>query len=178
MEAYVGGDARALQRLLDTLGPSLYAFFLRSVGNAAVAEDLVQTTLLKLHGARGRWRREERLRPWIFTIAANVRVDWLRAQGRAVEEAADGEALLDAADAGDPAGDLLARERDERVRSALERLTEPQRAVVHLHRFEGLSLADVGRALGISEGAAKLRAFRAYEQLRRLLADLVLEDPS
>ena len=43
---------------------------------------------------------------------------------------------------------------------------EPQRVVVHLHRFEELSFAEIGRVLGISEGAAKLRAFRAYGQLR------------
>lgn len=176
MEAYVGGDATAFQRLLETLGPSLYAFFRRSTGDAAVAEDLVQTTLLKLHGARGSWQPKERLRPWIFTIAANVRADWLRSRGRAVEEALDGEPPPDPAAPDDARAGLLARERDDRVRAALEGLSEPQRAVVHLHRFEGLSLAEVGSALGISEGAAKLRAFRAYEQLRKLLADLVAED--
>ena len=58
---------------------------------------------------------------------------------------------------------------------ALESLTEPQRVVVHLHRFEGLGFAEIGRILGISEGAAKLRAFRAYEALRKRLGDLVEE---
>jgi DNA-directed RNA polymerase specialized sigma24 family protein len=49
--------------------------------------------------------------------------------------------------------------------------------VVYLHRFEELGFAEIGRVLGVSEGAAKLRAFRAYGQLRALLADLV-EEPS
>jgi RNA polymerase sigma-70 factor (ECF subfamily) len=48
--------------------------------------------------------------------------------------------------------------------------------VLQLHRFEGLGFAEIGRALGISEGAAKLRAFRAYGELRALLADLVSEE--
>jgi RNA polymerase sigma-70 factor (ECF subfamily) len=49
---------------------------------------------------------------------------------------------------------------------------------VHLHRFEELTFAEIGRALGISEGAAKLRAFRGYARLRALLADLAEEERS
>jgi RNA polymerase sigma-70 factor (ECF subfamily) len=177
MEAYVGGDAGAFERLFRALAPSLRAFFLRSAGGAA-ADDLTQTTFLKIHGARGRWRPGERLRPWVFTIAARVRVDWLRRQGRAAEEPADEEALLDPPERGDPGAGVLARERAGRVRQALDALPEPQRVVVQLHRFEGLSFAEIGKALGITEGAAKLRAFRAYQELRRRLADLVEEERS
>jgi len=177
MAAYVGGDPRAFDRLFKALAPSLMAFFMRSMKNAAVAEDLLQTTFLKLHGARGSWRRGERLRPWLFAIAARARIDWLRRQGRR-EETEDDEEFREAPDPADPADGFLERERGERVRTALDSLGEAQRTVVHLHRFEGLSFAEIGRALGISEGAAKLRAFRAYAQLRALLADLVAEEGS
>ncbi|HUK67088.1 MAG TPA: sigma-70 family RNA polymerase sigma factor [Anaeromyxobacteraceae bacterium] len=175
MLAYLGGDALAFERLFRALAPSLMAFFMRSAKNAAVAEDLLQTTFLKLHGARGSWRPGERLRPWVFAIAARTRIDWLRRHGR-VEELAEEEDLASAPDPADPREGLLERERGERVRAALERLSEPQRMVVHLHRFEGLSFAEIGLILGISEGAAKLRAFRAYGQLRGLLQDLVEEE--
>lgn len=176
MEAYVRGDATAFERLFATLAPSLRAFFVRAVGNAADADDLVQTTLLKLHGARDRWRRGERLRPWVFTIAARVRSDWLRRKGRALEDPLDDEhdPSPSAVDA-DAVAESLVRERSERVRAAVDSLGESQRVIVHLHRFEGLTFAEIGKALGISEGAAKLRAFRAYEQLRTLLGDLVAE---
>jgi RNA polymerase sigma-70 factor (ECF subfamily) len=178
MEAYVGGDADAFERLFRALAPSIHAFFVRSVGRGPVAEDLVQTTFLRLHRARGSWRRGERLRPWVFTIAGRVRVDWLRRQGRLVDVESGEEAPADPEGRGDPADAVLAHELAERVREAVESLAEPQRVVVHLHRFEGLGFAEVGRVLGISEGAAKLRAFRAYGQLRRALADLVTKDPS
>jgi RNA polymerase sigma-70 factor, ECF subfamily len=176
MEAYVAGDAGAFERLFRSLGPSILAFFARSVGQGAAAEDLLQTTFLKIHAARGTWRRGGRLRPWAFTIAARVRIDWFRRRGRAEEAELDEDAVGEPdprADAGDA---FIAEERAERVRAALDRLSEPQRVVVHLHRFEGLSLAEVGKVLGISEGAAKLRAFRAYAQLRALLSDLVEEE--
>jgi RNA polymerase sigma-70 factor (ECF subfamily) len=177
MEAYVAGDADAFERLFRSLAPSVHAFFVRSAGRGAVAEDLLQTTFLKLHGARASWRKGEPLRPWVFTIAGRVRVDWLRRQGRVeggLEE--DAVAAEPAADHGEAA--LETRERAERVRAALEGLPEAQRVVVHLHKFEGLGFAEIGKALGISEGAAKLRAFRAYERLRTVLADVVAEERS
>lgn len=175
MQAYVEGDVEAFQRLFASLAPSLHAFFVRSVGNKSAADDLMQTTFLKLHGARRQWKRGERLRPWAFSIAAHVRVDWLRDQGRLPTEALDEEGVSAPHSSSDPSAGLQDRERSERVHLALESLTEPQRIVVHLHRFEGLGFAEIGRILGISEGAAKLRAFRAYEELRKRLGDLVEE---
>jgi len=176
MQAYVAGDPGAFQRLFRELAPSLHSFFSRTVADAATAEDLLQTTFLKLHGARATWRRGEPLRPWVFTIAARVRVDWLRRHGRrGAEEELDGETLAAPDGAGDPGQALLGKQRAERVREALDRLPEPQRLVVHLHRFEGLGFAEIGKVLGITEGAAKIRAFRAYAQLRSLLSDLVAE---
>ncbi len=179
MEAYVAGDPTAFRRLFGLLAPSMLAFFSRSVGAGPAAEDLLQTTFLKLHAARASWRTGEKLRPWAFTIAARVRVDWLRRQGRrGDEEELDGDALPDPEVARAPDGVALERERAERVRAALDRLPEPQRVVVHLHRFEGLGFAEIGRALGITEAAAKVRAFRAYAALRAQLADLVAEEPA
>ncbi len=138
MEAYVAGDAEAFQRLFRSLAPSVHAFFARTLGHGALAEDLLQTTVLKVHCARGSCRRGERLRPWVFTIAARVRTDWLRRSGREDEEVHD-ELLPDAEAQGDPATAVLTRERSERVRAALECLSGPQRVVVHLHRFEDLT---------------------------------------
>ncbi len=178
MQAYVEGDAEAFERLFASLAPSLRAFFGRSVRDATLAEDLVQTTLLKLHGARRSWRRGERLRPWVFGIAGHVRADWLRTQGRVQTDALDEEELPAPPSYPDPMAALGQRERTERVHAALDSLPESQRIVVHLHRFEGLGFAEIGRVLGISEGAAKLRAFRAYEELRKRLSDLVVEESS
>jgi RNA polymerase sigma-70 factor (ECF subfamily) len=176
MEAYVAGDAAAFERLFRTLAPSIHAFFVRSAGPAA-ADDLLQTTFLKIHGARGTWRRGERLRPWAFTIAARARIDWFRRHGRSDAEV-DDDGVVDPDTSRDPAESLLARERAERLEAALATLREPQRAVIHLHAFEGLSFAEVGRILGASEGAVRVRAFRAYARLREALGDLAREERS
>jgi RNA polymerase sigma factor (sigma-70 family) len=173
MEAYAAGDAESFQRLFRAVAPSIHAFFLRSAARGA-ADDLLQTTFLKVHAARRSWRPGERLRPWLFTIAARVRADWLRRHGRHDAEL-DEEAEAGPDPRPDPAAEALARERAERVKQALDALPEAQRVVVHLHRFEDLSFPEIGRILGITEGAAKLRAFRGYARLRALLTDIVAE---
>lgn len=175
MQAYVEGDAEAFQRLFASLAPPLRAFFRRSVGDASAADDLTQATFLKLHAARRAWRRGERLRPWVFAIAARLRADWLRARERLATEPLEDDAVAAPRPSSDPSAGTEDRERRERVHAALESLPESQRIVVQLHRFEGRGFAEIGDILGISEGAAKLRAFRAYAELRERLGDLVAE---
>jgi RNA polymerase sigma-70 factor (ECF subfamily) len=180
MRAYVGGDRKAFVRLFDRLAPAVYAFFVRTLRSRAVADDLVQTTFLKLHRARDSWRPDFPVRPWVFTIAARVRQDHLRRSRAATELTGDEElAPAEAEGGGTPPESelaLLQRSRDERVRQALDALPEAQRTVIHLHRYEGLTFAEIASVLGTTEGAVKLRAFRGYERLRATLADLVRED--
>jgi RNA polymerase sigma-70 factor (ECF subfamily) len=180
MRAYVAGDRHAFSRLFERLAPDIHAFFVRSLRSRTIAEDLVQTTFLKLHRARARWRPDLPVRPWVFAIAARVRQDHLR-RARGLAEVA-GEDEIAAAEAGGGAvvpeleGGIFQKSRAERVRHALDTLPESQRIVIHLHRYEGMTFADVARVLGTTEGAVKLRAFRGYERLRSALADLLRED--
>jgi len=177
MLRYVAGDVGAFEALFTRLAPRVHGFLLRSFREPAVADDLLQSTFLKLHRARGTYRKGEPLRPWVFTIAANVRLDELRRRYRVpaaspedvdalIERQSRDEAKLPIDDPADVA------ERASRVRSALAQLPEPTRVVIELNRLEGLSFGEIGKVLGISAGAAKLRAFRGYETLRGLLGDL------
>jgi len=175
MTAYLHGDQAAFEKLFGRLAPSIHGFFLRAFGSRALADDLLQTTFLKVHRARRQWHRDKKLRPWLFSIAARVRLDELRRRyglredmgADAVEEAADRAPQPEAVDPA-VAADLKAR-----VHAALDRLPESQRVVVHLHRFEGLTFGEIAKILGTSEGAVKLRAFRAYADLRDQLGDLL-----
>src|SRR5712664_1136282 len=77
MVAYARGDAQAFRLLFARLAPRIHAFFRRSLGDAAAADDLLQATFLKIHASRDRYRSEFPLRVWVFTIAARVRLDEL-----------------------------------------------------------------------------------------------------
>src|SRR3989442_3254110 len=78
MSAYVAGNARAFEGLFARLAPRVHAFFLRSFRNEAVADDLLQVTFMKVHRARAQYRPELKLMPWLFAVAARVRLDELR----------------------------------------------------------------------------------------------------
>jgi RNA polymerase sigma-70 factor (ECF subfamily) len=176
MARYLAGDHQAFEQLFTRLAPRVYGFFMRCFGEATLAEELVQATFLHVHRSRATYRVGLPLRPWLFTIAARVRRDELRRRYRlkedcdeeALERAETAMAMTAARDDGD-----RQRERTARVRQALDQLPESQRVVVQLHRFEGLTFAQIAEILGTTALAVRARAFRAYETLRLELADLV-----
>src|SRR6267143_3096617 len=98
MSAYVAGDARAFEQLFARLAPRVHAFFLRSFRDSAVADDLLQVTFMKVHRAREQYRNDLRVAPWIFSVAARVRLDELRRRRRMPEDA-DEEVLAKADEA-------------------------------------------------------------------------------
>jgi RNA polymerase sigma factor (sigma-70 family) len=177
MAAYAAGDEAAFVRLFASLAPKMYSFFLRSFQDRAVCDELLQTTFFRLHRARASYRPELPLRPWAFTIAAHVRRDEIRRRQRLREDpgeealaaAAEARALEVAHDAEQSVGQ---RDIVERMRAALEGLPESQRVVIHLHRYEEMTFAQIAGVLSTSEVAVRGRAFRAYAQLRKQLADL------
>lgn len=181
MQSYVAGDPRAFDALFSRYGARLHAFFSRSFRSGSVADDLVQTTFLKVHSARASYDPGLPVRPWLFGIAARVRIDELRKRYRAAEKASDeelGELTLPTSDTPDRWPE--ANEEAERVRKAIDTLPDAQRVVVLLHRFEGLTFAEIAEALSVegpklTEVAVRVRAFRAFAALREALADLVEE---
>ncbi|HEY6911694.1 MAG TPA: RNA polymerase sigma factor [Myxococcales bacterium] len=171
MSAWVAGDARAFERLFARLAPRVHGFFLRSFRDRGVADDLLQVTFMKVHRARSQYRSGLPLAPWLFAIAARVRLDELRRRLRMPEDA-DEEALARAEEQAprDPPPDPDVKDA---VRAALQALPESQRAVIHLHRYEGMTFAEIAQVLGTTPGAVKLRAFRGYETLREQLKGLL-----
>jgi len=171
MSAWVAGDAKAFEQLFARLAPRVHGFFLRSFRDESVADDLLQLTFLKVHRARAQFRAGLRLSPWLFAVAARVRLDELRRRLRLPEEA-DEDAVA-RADEQAPRDEPLDADVRDAVRAALEALPESQRTVIHLHRYEGMTFAEIAEVLGTTQGAVKLRAFRGYETLRQRLKGLL-----
>jgi RNA polymerase sigma-70 factor (ECF subfamily) len=176
MAAYVSGDPRAFEQLVARLAPRLHRFFRRSFSAEATADDLLQQTFLKLHRARDTYDPAMRVAPWAFAIASRVRLDEFRRRKRLAEDG-DEEALAraDEAQAAAPPDGGLDGDTAEAVRRAVDALPESQRVVIHLNRFEDMTFAEIARVLGTTEGAVKLRAFRAYGALRAALAPAVAQ---
>ncbi|MFI6501163.1 SigE family RNA polymerase sigma factor [Nonomuraea typhae] len=124
----------------------------------ATAEDVVQTALAKAWVA---WRRiDGDPDPYVYRIIANTHASWWRRRWRG--EVPTGE-LPERSDGRDLAGDVS--ERDA-LWTAIGGLSGRQRAVVVLHYFEGMTLAQVAEVLGCSPGAVKSQLNRALTRLR------------
>ncbi len=167
MDAYVNGDDAAFRLLFERYAPILLRLTRRHLQSEDLAQEIVQQTFFRLHGARNDFRSGSRLKPWVMTIAMNlVREHWRRKKRRTFIE------LNDAAHAS-PQAERSKRELEDRSRvlyNALERLPESQREVVELHWFQERPYAEVAKIVGTTEGAVRVRAHRAYNTLKQLLA--------
>ena len=174
MARYCDGDRAAFDALYAAVAPRLRGFVLSLVGDRALADDVMQETLLKLHEARGFYVRGADPVPWIFTIARHTAFDELRRKKRArvrlveddsrppPEPRAELSGAPEQAHASDdPAG--------AEAMAALDQLPAAQRQALLLTKVEGLSQAEAAARAGTTPGAIKLRAHRAYVALRKLV---------
>lgn len=168
MLRYQQGDEAAFRLIFARYGAAIYRYFFHRTGRDDVASDCAQTTWLNLHRARASYRPGERLRPWLYAIAANLRIDQVRSRLRSREQlTADG----DLPEWPTQSGVTSTADRDGAVRRALLSLPDDARHIIILHRWHDLGFAEIAAILGQGESAVKVRAHRAYLQLRKLLTD-------
>jgi RNA polymerase sigma-70 factor (ECF subfamily) len=163
MARYRDGELAAFRTLFERHAPLLLRVLSRDLARPGEAEDLLQQTFLQVHRARHDFDPSRRFRPWVVTIALNLKREHFRTARRlpptATAELESGVAPRDHARV----------DARQSVVWALNRIPGDQREVIELHWFEGLSFGDVARCLGIGAVAAKVRAHRGYARLRALL---------
>ncbi|MBC8138979.1 MAG: RNA polymerase sigma factor [Fibrella sp.] len=149
----------------------------RFTGNATVAEDLAQETILI--GLRRASRNGTAPREWssyLFGVARRLCLVWQSRHGReesrfASLDAADGAEPLALPDvsAPDPLESLLLGEREQLIEHALSALKEPVRQLLLARYVEEIPLREIGERWGISENAATVRIHRGRDALRKVL---------
>lgn len=160
------GERVSFEQLFMRYAGRLHAYFVRNLGPGPHAQDLVQQTFLHVHRARRDFRQGAPFRPWVYTIAANLRRQHVR---RALRKP---EAQLDPERHPEPSVSPQASSATDRaVRRALDSLSESQREVVVLHWYQELSFPEVAQVVGASTSAVKVRAHRAYKKLRDILGE-------
>jgi RNA polymerase sigma-70 factor (ECF subfamily) len=166
MEAYQEGNLAAFEELYVALAPQLLRYLTSLCRDRTRAEDLLQNTFLHLHKARATYLPGRPVRPWAYAIARNVFLMFARASGRrGRHEVVAPEELPELPV---PAEMESYADRDA-VRRAVALLPQERREPLLLHHVLGLSFREVGAVLGISEGAAKVKAHRAVTALREIL---------
>jgi RNA polymerase sigma-70 factor (ECF subfamily) len=178
---YRRGDARAMDRLVDRHGPSVYAFVRRMLGDSPVVDDLVQDVWVKVLRSPDSFDGRARLTTWLFAVARNACLDHLRRDQRRrgvpdpvsdSDDGAPGGAAARAVDPGPPVLDAVAkRELGQLVERAVAELPPAQREVFLLREGTDLSFTEIGESLGLPKDTVKSRMRYAVEHVRRFLRD-------
>ncbi|MBL8878102.1 MAG: RNA polymerase sigma factor [Phycisphaerales bacterium] len=174
---YLAGRPGAFDALVARYGPDLFGFLYRYVGDAALAEDLAQETLLQIHVSAASFDRSRPFKPWMYTIAANKARDFMRSRGRRREQSLDfGSEDADAPPAAAivPSSEPGAVERadeDERrevVRGLIALMPEHLRLILVLGYYQQLPYAEISEILGIPVGTVKSRLHAAVTNFAKL----------
>ncbi len=174
------GDRAAFEELVRHYDQAVLRLALHFTGSEADAQDIYQDAFLKAWKSLGNFRFECSFYTWIYRIATNLCLDYLRKRAVRKEDApvvTDSEgnehSVLDRVSdnraAANPERDLLRREVGGYISKALTKLTPRERMVFELKHYHGLKLRTVGEILNTSEETAKNTLFRATQKLRKEL---------
>ncbi len=164
------GKVEKLAILFERHQTMLFNFFLRLTGNRAVSEDLVQEVFVRILKYRAGYLAESRFTLWMFQIARNAHIDFLRKQKTTVP--------LDDQFAETPSLETLPEDQYDvdaeaaLVRKALDRLPVKKRELLVLFRFQGLKLREIADLLGCQVGTVKAQVHRALKDLGRIYLEL------
>jgi RNA polymerase sigma-70 factor (ECF subfamily) len=158
------GDSSCLATLFERYHKGIYRFCLQMTRQRAHSEDLVQDVFMKVLQKAGSFRGDGSFKAWLYLVARNVTLDYLRRQRHAGEALGEQEAeqLIDHRSAEQSAsGKQLAG----LVADALARLPQAAQEIIWLGRFEFDNYEDLSLALGCKPGAARVRMHRAMQLL-------------
>ena len=154
--------------LYEDYREKVYRVILRLVSNPLDAEDLTQETFLKASRSLPHIKHPEKVASWLYRIATNTALDYLRRTSSRSEKGITQVSLEDRkpipTDTPAPATSLDSTESTNCVRQYADQLPEQYRIVLILHYLEALPLAQVAEVMGSSVGATKVRLHRARKR--------------
>ncbi len=161
VEAAKRGDSEAFESLIAETHKAVYGLVYRLVGNHDDAADVMQETYLRIWRSLRTYRGEAAFATWAYRIAANTAMTHLKRRSREAEPVDPANLAPMERPAPAAAEPLDPGVLDE----ALARLPAPMRTVLVMKDVYGFSLAEIAKQVGATEGAVKVRVFRARRRL-------------
>ena len=174
------GDRDLFAHLVRRYERELYSYLRRYMGNAELAEDAFQSTLLQVHLKCEQFDEGRRFRPWLYTIATNQAIDAQRRNKRhrmasldratKSNDAVDIGALVNLLEGneGDPLDHVAELERGQWVQQAISELSEQMRSVINLIYYQGMKYREAADVLEIPVGTVKSRLHAAVMKLHEV----------
>ena len=155
---YSFGTDEYIRRVVEEYSPMLLKIALTRLHSPADAEDAVQEAFLRLLTARPRFRDGDHERAWLIRTTLHRASDIRRAAER-------GNLPLDQAEAAE------CRDEPSELLSAVQALPEKYSAIIHLHYYEGYSIKEISKLLGLPAPTVGTRLARGRERLRQTLKE-------
>jgi RNA polymerase sigma-70 factor (ECF subfamily) len=180
--AYLAGDRRSFDALVDRYERRLLNFVFRTIGDRERAEDLVQEVFIRVHRHLHRFDQTKKFSTWIYTIASNLAKNELRNRSRnplvlfqTIRKDQDGDQRpLQFEDAHSRPDDLYRRRHlRELVGWAVAQLPEHHRIVFVLRELEGKTYEEIAEITDCNLGTVKSRLNRARARFASIIAPWV-----
>ena len=155
------GDSHAFEQIYRQHGDHMKSIAYNHLGNVSDAEDAVQETFLKVHRAATTYNGEAAFSTWMYRVLVNTCYDAMRKRQRRVQESSIDDVITT-----ERASSTVDEAKRMTLRKMLADLPEQRRSVFVLFEIEGLSHAEIGTILGISEGNSKWILFATKKQLQ------------
>ena len=165
------GDERAFRDLYDRNVDRIYRLSYRMAGEDELARDFTQETFLRAYQRLDQFRGDAAFSTWLHSIAVSVSLNGLRKVDRHRKRE---RSLEDAAHVA-PERSRMEPDAKDRLKEAVDGLSEIYRTVFLMHDLEGYGHREIGEMLGVAEGTSKARLFRAREKLRAALGEEMQE---
>lgn len=159
-------DAGAFEKLLDENKNPIFGLILRMVRNQQDAQDLAQETFLKAFRNLQSYKPEYPLRTWLYRIAHNACVDFLRARKAPAFplDSGEGPEIPDENESPETAVEIMLQQ--EQAEALIASLPPLYAEILLLHYREDLTGPQIAEILQIPEGTVKVRLFRARNMAR------------
>ncbi len=172
LREFLDGKPGSFELLVRRHSRELYQFVLRFTGDSVAAEDVVQECFIQVHSSAHSFDPRRRLKPWLFTIAANKARDALRRRNRRREVSFEaslgdekdvGRRFLDllSTESSAPDDELLSDEKRRLVRGVIESMPEHLGEVLILAYYHRFPYKEIGDIVGIPLGTVKSRLHAA-----------------
>jgi RNA polymerase sigma-70 factor (ECF subfamily) len=181
MARLAAGHDAALNDLMERHAQKLFHYLVRSLQDEADAADLAQETFVRIFQNRAKFDPAQKFSTWLYAIASNLVRDRYRWRSRHLQVSLDAENehtesnLKDNLRAVEPLPDqrLQTEERADAVRQAVAALPDELKQPLLLAVYEDLPQAEIATILKCSVKAVETRIYRARQQLRAALAQVM-----
>lgn len=167
--AFANGDASAGEALVASLGPRLFGYAARVLGDPTEAEDVVQEAMMRLWKIAPDWRQgEAKVSTWAYRVTVNLCTDRLRRRKTHAQVGIDN---LPEPEADQPSAveTMTERDRADALQRALDALPDRQREAVVLRHIEGLSNPEIAGIMDIGVEAVESLTARGKRALKAAL---------